>query len=351
MAQLRRDALATSLFVGLTYPAEFPAPDDHETYKNHLRVLFQRLVREQGRGLAGYWKLEFQERGAAHYHILLTGFTGDIYTFRKWLKETWYQVVGSGDAFHRDAGTSADPAKSVHGAMSYLAKYIAKNDQTRPGNFTGRYWGKFNRVALPLSETETLDIEEPADVHKISRWMRRIIEGHMMESWWKRALEKSYLQPDAGWSRLAAERALAGQLVVTTTRRDSTGRSTSGATEFIPAGTVVTHQLIGAGGIIKLPPRFRLRGRGSVRLIGDVQAFRGAIMRAQAQGILSRSSKQELIPTPALCRAISPGGDPAIVFGSFRMVSRQWGDTPKRISGEDALTDCPEECTSVPSGY
>jgi hypothetical protein len=43
LAKLKRDALGQAVFLTLTYPGEFPAPDDHAVYKNHLRVFNQAL--------------------------------------------------------------------------------------------------------------------------------------------------------------------------------------------------------------------------------------------------------------------------------------------------------------------
>lgn len=42
--------------------------------------------------------------------------------------------------------------------MNGMASYIAKKDQTRPGDFTGRYGGVFNRQRLPIGEQHTMEL-------------------------------------------------------------------------------------------------------------------------------------------------------------------------------------------------
>jgi hypothetical protein len=281
LAELDRDALAKSIFITLTYPGEFPAPDDHGVYKQHLRVFLQSLIREYGKGVAGVWKLEFQQRDAAHYHLLITGFAGDLLALREWVARRWYEVVGSNDPKHLRAGTGVEPAQSIQGALTYLAKYMSKEDQTRPGNFTGRYWGKFNREALPVSPVEVIDLEGSKECAAVNRWMRKIIKGHVMDTRWRIALEKSkgWMDPGNGWTRTGAERALTGAKVMNITRRE---RKDLG----IPKGAEVWTEITGPG-LFKLPKKFKLRAGSTLRLIVDAGKFGADILRARALGLFA----------------------------------------------------------------
>ena len=49
----------------------FGKADDHDVYKTHLDRMNTKLRKM---GLCGFWKLEFQKRGAPHYHLLLIPF-------------------------------------------------------------------------------------------------------------------------------------------------------------------------------------------------------------------------------------------------------------------------------------
>lgn len=188
LGTLKKKELGKAVFVTLTYPAAFPAPDDHETYKGHLKRFCQELRRWWGQDMTGIWKLEFQQRGAAHYHLLLLGISeATLQKFREWTAKRWYHIVGSNDEKHLRAGTGVDVAKSSSGAMCYLAKYVSKDDQTRPGNFTGRYWGVVSRKGLPMSRLATVLLDQPSMI-KVQRWSRKLIKVNMKRSRWNNFL-------------------------------------------------------------------------------------------------------------------------------------------------------------------
>ncbi len=119
MAILRRACLPW--MVTLTYPREWD--QDDRQWKRDLDVFLKRLKR-QFPTVALIWKLEFQERGAPHFHLFLWGLPLDqlwserirnnpanlhnprfFDSFRAWLSCTWFEVVGSGDEKHFRAGT------------------------------------------------------------------------------------------------------------------------------------------------------------------------------------------------------------------------------------------------------
>ena len=175
--------------VTLTYPAEFPAPKDHAVYKGHLHTL-QIYLRRQWPECSGIWKLEFQARGAAHYHLMLFGLAGHLIEIvRAWVRDTWYRIAHKGDEFLGKAGTQVDAIKSVAGAACYLVKYINKGDQTMPGNFSGRYWGKISVKHLPAVKPRTLELEEKR-AFQIRRLARKKIQKDVEASRWKRFLKE-----------------------------------------------------------------------------------------------------------------------------------------------------------------
>jgi hypothetical protein len=65
LAKVNQSRCGRPIFSGLTYPADFSL--DEQTFKRHLKVFSQRFLRAFPS--AGFhWKLEFQARGAAHFH-------------------------------------------------------------------------------------------------------------------------------------------------------------------------------------------------------------------------------------------------------------------------------------------
>jgi hypothetical protein len=136
------------LFVTLTYPGVWP--DDPGTWKRHLDSWCKRLARRFTRTSA-VWKLEFQSRGAPHFHLLVFG-PGWINA--GWLARTWYETVGSGDPRHLVAGTQVVRVKSWRGVMFYAAKYLGKVGQDRSLVGVGRFWGVVGREFLPIELIE-----------------------------------------------------------------------------------------------------------------------------------------------------------------------------------------------------
>lgn len=183
--------------VTLTYPGDWErvAPDGPTT-KAHLRTFFERYKRAWGEPWRGIWKLEFQRRGAPHYHLLMVppsglagtqrraeyeakralwessdpatrgpsprwrSAVGDGKRFRAWLSETWADIVGHPDpeerARHVLAGTGVDftegdRARDPKRAAVYFGKhgsFAAKDYQHKvpklwedSGLTVGRFWG------------------------------------------------------------------------------------------------------------------------------------------------------------------------------------------------------------------
>ena len=121
-------------FITLTYPKDFPC-NGIET-KSHLNAFLQYLRRKK---IKYIWVLEFQERGAPHYHIIATGFIP-----KEELSRRWYTIVNSGDEKHLKAGTRIEAIKSKNHLYGYLSQYIQKLYQkTVPDGFenVGRFWG------------------------------------------------------------------------------------------------------------------------------------------------------------------------------------------------------------------
>ena len=129
----------------LTYPGEFPG--DGRTVKRHLDAFVKRAFRYidadgdwalQPRSI--FWFLEFQQRGAPHFHLFL-----NFPIPRQIVAQWWFEIVTSGDERHLLAGTRIEALyHGRYGTISYATKYAAKLEQKEvPPNFVncGRFWG------------------------------------------------------------------------------------------------------------------------------------------------------------------------------------------------------------------
>jgi hypothetical protein len=143
IARTNRALLSRSLLVTLTYPRTYSM--ESSIYKRHFKRFRERLTATFP-AAAAVWKLEFQKRGAPHYHLLIVGLP---FLARQWLAKAWYEVVGSSDIRHLHAGTQVVRCNSPEKACRYAAKYVAKvSDSPSAPEFTGRIWGVIRRAAL-----------------------------------------------------------------------------------------------------------------------------------------------------------------------------------------------------------
>jgi hypothetical protein len=159
----------------LTYPG---SSDGWHRCKAHLRSFSERLKRaiaarnrtvghDDGRGaFSAFWFLEFQKRGAPHFHIFTT------HDFDKeFIARCWYEIVGSNDERHLAAGTRVERIRSGrNGTIAYARKYAAKREQkTLPTMFEsagiGRFFGVFgSREIVEAATILTLEGKKSSEV-------------------------------------------------------------------------------------------------------------------------------------------------------------------------------------------
>lgn len=194
----KRSTSAASVFLTLTYPKQFP--DDWEDYKAHLRAFRERLTRycaRLGCSFSCVWKLEFQKRGAPHFHLLLFfskekfyPFNLDVRQFRTWARGAWNQIAdnGSSGKHHQKRGADTLPVyltdAGIGALMGYLAKYLGKpfDAEHLPENGTGRCWGVWNEQLMPYAMPIKLRIKN------FIVWLviyQRILDyGESVDSWY-----------------------------------------------------------------------------------------------------------------------------------------------------------------------
>lgn len=171
-----------SHMITLTYPARFPG--DGVKVKRDLAVFRKWLVRM---GVYfGAWMLEFQARGAPHFHLYFIAPSSLPSDFSAVLSRRWFEIVGSGDEKHLRAGTRFERLRCAGAAARYMAKYSAKAEQKlvpegyeRVGRFWG-YWGLSRADLFPVVVDASIDVAAQAV---------RVIRRHAAAS--RRALRAS----------------------------------------------------------------------------------------------------------------------------------------------------------------
>lgn len=179
-AQVESDLLGAILFVTLTYPDAYP---DAKTAKRHLKAWRKRLERRIGK-VAVIWKLEFQARGAPHFHLAISDPGVDRANFMPWLSRSWYEVVNSGDEKHLGAGTRLDEWRG--NVVSYLAGYCLKKDKEYQHNVpagtagVGRWWGLWNVPKPEWVELQLSDVVEYAgagDEGQVAQFVKECLDA------------------------------------------------------------------------------------------------------------------------------------------------------------------------------
>jgi hypothetical protein len=152
-------ARASAVLLTLTYPREFPT--DSDVIKRHLANFRRALQHIPDLKYSALWRLEYQKRGAAHFHIIMWfDRKVSIARFENWAKQTWARVVDSGDLLHVKHGADVRPItvsrRNTAALMAYLVKYLGKlaDEQFHTGRIWGE-WGSIPRVIRCAVSFET----------------------------------------------------------------------------------------------------------------------------------------------------------------------------------------------------
>ncbi len=254
-------------FISLTYHEKWP--DDPDGWKKHLQAWEKRMDREYG-DLPGVWKLEFQKRGAPHFHLILflpldlVHNPSDVSRLKRFVARTWNEIAGYGSTEHIAYGSDVRFKGSWRGVMSYTAKYMSKEQlvavTTEDGRVmrTGRCWGYWHKTLLPIEE-KRISISWD-DYILLRRWFRRL--RRRPERRW---VDRPYRYKRTGmlvllsWSSLVR---LMEWLGYYPNSPPDVGRGGGG-----PAAVAVGHRPLArrklAGPVNPLPPR--MTGKGVIR--------------------------------------------------------------------------------------
>lgn len=174
--KINRRAVRSALFVTLTYPREWsPAWQD---WKRDIDAFGKRLMRQYP-GCSFVWRLEYQKRGAPHFHLMLFGVP---FIPCAWVARSWYDVVGSGDPRHLKAGTEVRRVRSFRSVIAYAAKYLAKDQNPDDARTDGRVWGIIGRANLPI-EVVTVELSTRA-WYTMRRYLRAWVERRTNKPWY-----------------------------------------------------------------------------------------------------------------------------------------------------------------------
>lgn len=135
--------------ITLTYPKKWPK--DGRKIKKHFRY-FMKYLHDFFGDFRYFWILEFQKRGAPHFHIVVDFAAVE---FVQKISKLWYNIVGSRDKKHLKAGVWIEIIrKSV---SRYFYSYLKKETQKKVPRVyqnVGRFWGCSHGLCSPVEVFE-----------------------------------------------------------------------------------------------------------------------------------------------------------------------------------------------------
>ncbi len=171
LASLPYSILGVPFFVTLTYHNYVPG--SMHLVKRDLHDFFIDLKRHYP-SVKYLWKLEFQKRGAPHFHLVL--FVPEkivkklSYKFKKDLYYFWEKHLNCGCYWCQQHAVKVQKIHSFKKLSFYVSKYMAKVDDTMRPEGTGRFWGRSNDLK------ELAVVKASCDLDTFYKLRDRVIE-------------------------------------------------------------------------------------------------------------------------------------------------------------------------------
>jgi len=147
--------------------------NDGKTGKQHLRAFLERVRRKFPKA-SGIWRIEYQKRGAVHFHFI-------FFNLPFWkadeIRTAWSEIIEEGNP-----RIHITTCRSRRQTTYYMSKYVAKvaskasvSLSNVPYLHVGRHWGYFNKAGIPMA---TLIIYEVLGDLKAFWDLRRAIDRY-----------------------------------------------------------------------------------------------------------------------------------------------------------------------------
>jgi len=153
-----------------------------QDFKVWFRTLWKRVIRRFPRAYCT-WRLEYQQRGVAHLHVLVVlPSAGQAWALRRMLSRWWLQVAVSGDP--ELVGQCVRRIRSIDTLASYVSDASKVAQSTPPVNSStgelelpGRWWGVCNREC-ELAERCPCTVISGRDWWELARNLISVVREH-----------------------------------------------------------------------------------------------------------------------------------------------------------------------------
>lgn len=176
------------LWVTLTYHKSWGASfkDWKADFENYIKRMLKTWPEYQGL----MWRLEFQERGAPHFHFLISfpkGKRPAAASFQMWSSHSWADVIGGPEdqdlLIYGSKVIEVCNSRELGKLLGYLVKEMGKVTQgIGDRNGTGRMWGV--RGSLPMIAIADVQFKSEAD---FAEFCRRVnVAGRGVSAFWEK---------------------------------------------------------------------------------------------------------------------------------------------------------------------
>jgi|GEM_PF-6447575 len=173
MAKVKHINSEPPIFVTLTY---------HHNYNNfentHRSDLHNFLVQMRNLfpNLQYIWRLEYQKRGAPHFHfIFFPQSMNRVFNLSKFIQSVtllWHNISEPDSKAHLKYGVKIDRIDSYSKACAYISKYLAKVDDCVTKSISGRQWGSSWNLPTPLkSDISCVHKESKIIIERLRKWL------------------------------------------------------------------------------------------------------------------------------------------------------------------------------------
>lgn len=159
LAHINLNFYASPLFLTLTYRNTLPK--DSNELRTQLNLFLTKL-RRMNTKFHYVWRLEFQKRGAPHFHLILFPFQNvrkqDVCKYENDIRLAWRSTLKSWDSSMQKYSVRLDKLEGRRNVFSYISKYATKPDETESSTYFGRRFGFSSDINLnPLTSAKLSD--------------------------------------------------------------------------------------------------------------------------------------------------------------------------------------------------
>lgn len=139
------------IFLSLTY--HYGHTRQNNSTKSNLHAFLVEL-RDFDRNVQFIWRIEYQKRGAPHYHLFIfpdpEKNVDNIEKYKVKISQIWHRIADPMSKAHKEYGCKIVDITNYRKACFYLNKYIAKLPEGKADITEGKHWGCSRNLPFKL---------------------------------------------------------------------------------------------------------------------------------------------------------------------------------------------------------